>query len=207
MDSHAQMNKISADMRVSTAIAFKEWAVVVDALGRGTQSVILRKGGISERRGEFQVEHQQFWLFPTRFHEAEDSVVPGSRSDLRQIAASAPTGIVEISLLAVTDTVVRVASLESLQRLRGRHIWNDHVLEQRFHFGREPGLHAILARIYRRTATVRIPLLESYGGCKSWIELAEPIAGDLTPVLDDAAFDQEREVFHEQLGCHACSET
>jgi UDP-N-acetylglucosamine 2-epimerase (non-hydrolysing) len=28
--------------------AFKEWAVVVDALGRGEQTLILRKGGIQE---------------------------------------------------------------------------------------------------------------------------------------------------------------
>ena len=31
--------------------AFKEWAIVVDALGRGEQIIILRKGGISEGRG------------------------------------------------------------------------------------------------------------------------------------------------------------
>src|SRR5258705_3213217 len=44
--------------------AFKEWAIVVDALGRGEQIVILRKGGIREGRGGFHVEHPQFWLFP-----------------------------------------------------------------------------------------------------------------------------------------------
>ena len=37
--------------------AFKEWAIVVDALGRGRQSVILRKGGIAEGRGGFRPEH------------------------------------------------------------------------------------------------------------------------------------------------------
>ncbi len=37
-------------------IAFKEWAVIVDALGRGDQILILRKGGISEGRGGFQIE-------------------------------------------------------------------------------------------------------------------------------------------------------
>ena len=35
-------------------IAFKEWAMVVDALGRGEQIIILRKGGISEGRGGFK---------------------------------------------------------------------------------------------------------------------------------------------------------
>ena len=45
--------------------AFKEWAVIVDALGRGQQILILRKGGISEGPGGFQVEQPEFLLFPT----------------------------------------------------------------------------------------------------------------------------------------------
>ena len=32
------------------SIGFKEWAIVCEALGRGRQSVILRKGGIAEGR-------------------------------------------------------------------------------------------------------------------------------------------------------------
>ena len=61
-------------MQVSCEIAFREWAPVVDALGRGEQIIILRKGGIRENRGEFLVDHREFWLFPTQFHEAERSI-------------------------------------------------------------------------------------------------------------------------------------
>jgi hypothetical protein len=56
--------------------------VVVDALARGEQVLILRKGGIHEQRGEFRVSHREFWLFPTQYHEAESSVIP-SRSGAR----------------------------------------------------------------------------------------------------------------------------
>jgi hypothetical protein len=35
------------------SIAFKEWAIVCEALGRGGQSIILRKGGIAEGREGF----------------------------------------------------------------------------------------------------------------------------------------------------------
>src|SRR5213082_2938121 len=48
---------------------FKEWSLVCDALGRGRQSVILRKGGIAEGRGGFSFRHREFFLFPTFFHE------------------------------------------------------------------------------------------------------------------------------------------
>ena len=47
-------------MQPSSNIAFKEWAVVVDALGQGEQVLILRKGGIREERGEFHVDHREF---------------------------------------------------------------------------------------------------------------------------------------------------
>ncbi|HEY6229533.1 MAG TPA: DUF1802 family protein, partial [Verrucomicrobiae bacterium] len=61
-------------------IAFKEWAVIVDALGTGRQIVILRKGGISEGRGGFQVDHPEFLLFPTLFHQQRESVLPEAQA-------------------------------------------------------------------------------------------------------------------------------
>ncbi|HUR54032.1 MAG TPA: DUF1802 family protein, partial [Gemmataceae bacterium] len=51
------------------SIAFKEWAVICRALAEGRQSLILRKGGISEVGGEFRPEHESFLLYPTLFHE------------------------------------------------------------------------------------------------------------------------------------------
>ena len=52
-------------------VAFKEWAAVCRALADGTQTVILRKGGIAEAGGEFRPEHARFWLYPTHFHEQQ----------------------------------------------------------------------------------------------------------------------------------------
>ena len=51
------------------SIGFKEWSLVCNALGHGTQSVILRKGGIAEGREGFSFRHREFFLFPTFFHE------------------------------------------------------------------------------------------------------------------------------------------
>jgi hypothetical protein len=36
------------------SVGFKEWAIVGEALGRGGQSIILRKGGIAEGRRPIQ---------------------------------------------------------------------------------------------------------------------------------------------------------
>src|SRR5438093_782089 len=87
-------------MRVRADIAFKEWAVVVDALGRGEQILILRKGGIRERRGEFQVDHASFWLFATQHHEVERSIIPSKRPVLRELAARASTDFADIEFFA-----------------------------------------------------------------------------------------------------------
>src|SRR5260370_12859557 len=58
--------------------AIKEWAVVCQALARGKQAVILRKGGIAEAYGEFKVEHKQFWLYPTYLHQKPDGIKPNA---------------------------------------------------------------------------------------------------------------------------------
>ena len=60
--------------------AFKEWRVVVDALGRGEQIFILRKGGIHEGRGGFKMDYMEFALFPTEFHQQRDSVIPSAQA-------------------------------------------------------------------------------------------------------------------------------
>jgi hypothetical protein len=191
-------------MKTSGNIAFKEWAVVVDALGRGEQILILRKGGIREERGRFQVEHREFWLFPTLYHEAERAVIPSKRPALRDIAANAPKDGVDIEYYVVVNPVVQITSLELVRRLQGRHIWTEQALQERFQFGREPGLHALLTRVYRRPVPERSAMRESYGGCKSWVELerALPTEG-LTPVLADAEYNAQREQILEMVSNHA----
>ena len=51
------------------SVGFKEWAIVCEALGRGEQSIIVRKGGIAEGRDGFTFRHAEFFLCPTYFHE------------------------------------------------------------------------------------------------------------------------------------------
>ncbi len=191
-------------MQATSNIAFKEWAVVVDALGVGEQILILRKGGIRERRGEFDVDHNEFWLFPTQYHESENSVIPSKRPALRDIAGRASKELVEIEFYAVVDPVILIGDVSLLKNLQGRHIWNEGVLQERFGFGREPGLYAMVSRVYRLPAPERLAMRESYRGCKSWVELEQPInTTRLTPVLGDEHFSLQREEICDQLGVYA----
>ncbi len=176
-------------MTSGSQIAFKEWAVVVDALGHGEQVLILRKGGIHETGGQFRPEHRAFWLFPTKFHEEPGSVIPSKRPVLEALAAGASRDTVDLQYFAEVTEIHEIHDRPALKRLQGQHIWSEHVLEQRFEFGRAQTLFAMLVRVYRRAEPVRLPLTENYGGCKSWVELDQSLSPDtLAPVLDDTTF-------------------
>src|SRR4051812_22358877 len=110
-------------------IAFKEWAVVVDALGSGQQILILRKGGISEGRRGFQVDHAEFFLFPSLFHQERESVLPIAQARFDELVAKLQeTGKVQIELFAHVISWRRLETLASAERLTGQHIWRDDVV-------------------------------------------------------------------------------
>ena len=182
-------------------VAFKEWAVIVDALGRGEQILILRKGGISEERGGFQVEHPQFLLFPTRFHQQREAVLPAAQARFDQIAPAFPTvDRVRLEFLAEVVAWKRLDSLAVAERLRGQHVWRDDVIAERFDWGKGKNIFALAVKLFRLPQTVELPLLPGYGGCKSWVELDTEIAVEAAqPVLAEAAFADKLEAFHDAL--------
>jgi hypothetical protein len=177
--------------------AFKEWAVVVDALGRGEQILILRKGGIHEGKGGFQVEHPRFWLFPTLFHQQRESVLPMAQKRFDEIAPKfPPVDRVRIEFLAHVAEWRPLESLEQAQALRGQHIWTDAVIEERFEWGRSKNIFALAVQVFRLPQAVDLPVLPNYGGCKSWIDLDGDLpTKEAVPVLSDTAFAEKLERF------------
>src|SRR5262245_32547454 len=88
------------------SVGFKEWSVICAALAAGRQSLILRKGGIQEGRDGFRVAHERFWLFPTHYHEAAQSIRADGAEFLTAAERNqAPPGQVRIDLLAVVEQV------------------------------------------------------------------------------------------------------
>jgi hypothetical protein len=169
--------------------AFKEWAVVCQALATGRQSLILRKGGIVEEGGEFRPDQPEFLLFPTFSHQSPDSVIPEARPWLANLEADEPeAGTIALRHYGVVAEALRVRSLAAVLRLRGQHIWSDEVIEERFHRWRDL-IYALVVRVYALPQPVVLPLQEEYTGCKSWVELNCDIStAGSRPVLDDPAF-------------------
>jgi len=164
--------------------------MVVDALGRGEQILILRKGGISEGRGGFQVEHPRFLLFPTLFHQQRESVVPKAQARFDEIAPLFPPAeTLRIEFYAEVVEWRRVETLADAEALRGQHIWRDKVIAERFDWGKSKNIFAMAVRVFRLAAPITLPLLPVYGGCKSWVELEQDVdVNHAAPALSDSEF-------------------
>jgi hypothetical protein len=181
--------------------AFKEWAIIVDALTSGRQIIILRKGGLIEGPGGFKVEHPEFFLFPTLFHQQRESVLPEAQARFDEIMHLMPgPEVIRLECFARVEAWQKLESLSAAYALRGLHIWRDDVVEARFDWGRSKEIYAMAVRIFRLAAPVELPMRESYAGCKSWIELAEDIdTVDAHAVLDDTAFAAQLLLFQKAL--------
>ena len=60
------------------------------------------------------------------------------------------------------------------------------MIDERLKWKPETPLIVLLLRVYRLPEPQTIPYSQAYGGCKSWIDLLEPIPYDrLIPVLKD----------------------
>lgn len=183
-------------------IAFKEWAVVVDALARGDQLLILRRGGISEGAGGFQLEHERFLFFPTLFHQQRDSVIGTAQIRYDVIAPKLSPATVRIECFAEVVDWKLLNSIDAAMRLRGQHIWRDEVIREKFTFGRSKSIYAMAVRVFRLPLPVELPMLAQYGGCKSWVELDANVARDgAQPVLTDREFQSKLERFEEAFTC------
>jgi hypothetical protein len=79
----------------------------------------------------------------------------------------------------------------------------EQILQQRFEFGRAPGLHALITHVYQPPAPQQVAMHENNGGYESWIQLERKITADVTPVLTDAEFAAQREEICELPSSHA----
>lgn len=189
----------------TTAIGFKEWAFVCEALGQGVQTLILRKGGIHEGRGGFHFQHDDFWLFPTGFHNqaAQLHWTPPDAGAVT-VARDEERTTVTIKYHAHLHSVWRVTDWEKVAALAPMHIWKEEVVRERFAWNEESCLHVALVRVSVLSQPWTFPYQPTYGGCRSWVKLpagqGSENAKKLLPVMDDAAWNIVAEKMRDRLG-------
>jgi hypothetical protein len=184
----------------SLPTAFKEWAVICRALAEGRQTLILRKGGISEEGGTFRAEHSQFLLFPTYFHEHRGGVKPEYQPEFEAADRERPeAGTIAFTHLVRVSDVRYVTKLETALALDPFHAWTADVIRQRFYY-RTPGLFVLTVRVYRLVERAIRAERPEYAGCKTWVNLDQAVAtGGAFPVLSDAAFAEQTSLLQRVL--------
>lgn len=166
--------------------ALKEWSAAVHAMLDGRQTVLLRKGGIHEKRFDPRSDTApEFVFFPTVAHGHAERVRPEHRELLAPAAADSTEAELVIRAGATVVAAVAVDRPEGLAELADAHIWTpESVRADRLDFRPRHRLTVLVVRVRPLTEPVRLPRVSDYGGCKSWVDLpvrpswADPVHGD-----------------------------
>jgi hypothetical protein len=182
----------------ATTYALKEWAVAVDALEAGKTIILLRKGGIKEIGGRFQVQYPQALLYPTYEHQKPNLLKSEYAERVTPVASGWHPETVRIGSWADITDVFCVTEESTVEQLLPYHIWNEQWASDRTRWKPKQPLYVLLLRVYKLPQPSIIPYVPEYGGCKSWIELLQPISLDGSiPVLNDSECDRMRETIRE----------
>jgi hypothetical protein len=165
-----------------TTPALKEWSAAVHALLDGRQTVLLRKGGIGEKR--FEVAASRFLLFPTVAHSHLGRVRPEHRDLVSRAAADSTDAEIVVRAGAQVVDAVEVTRVEGLEKIARQHIWTaESVREDRLDFRPRHRLTVLVVSAVPLSEPVRLVRTPEYRGCTSWVTL--PVAPQWgTPVRD-----------------------
>lgn len=180
--------------------ALKEWAVTCDALLAGRQVLVVRKGGIGEKK--FELPHPSFFLFPTYAHQRPELVKPQYRERFAETLdrRDEPTtlalgGYAEI---AGSYPIQDVAALEAIDHL---HILAPSYAKERLRWRPKQPLWAVVLRVWRVDPAPTLAVTEEHHGCVSWVALPDDFRRlDGAPALDDAAFAEAARAVDLALG-------
>ena len=169
--------------------ALKEWAVTVEALGRGATALVVRKGGIREKA--FAVPKTRFLLLPGYEHQRPELIKPEFRGIMDDIPDLTDDGPLRFSSFAEVEEAYEVSEAEDLAALNDHHMWTHEYAESRFKWRPKKPLTVLVLRTYVLAEAVELPNREGYGGCKSWIELEESVSVEgARPALSDGEFEE-----------------
>ncbi|AKK27185.1 DUF1802 family protein [Mycobacterium sp. EPa45] len=165
--------------------ALKEWSAAVHALLDGRQTVLLRKGGIHEKR--FAVAADDFLLFPTVAHSHAERLRPEHRDLLDEAAPDSTEDHIVIRAAAKVVAAIAVSDAEGLADIEDLHIWTaESVQADRVDFRPRHQLTVLVVQAFPLTEPIQLAREPHYRGCTSWVQL--PATADLAgPVHDSAA--------------------
>ena len=167
----------------------KEWAVAVRALERGETAIVIRKGGIHEKA--FAVKDSRFLLLPGYEHQRPDLLKPEYRELLNDIPDLTDDGPLRFTSFAEVKGAYELSEPESLEAIDPYHMWTPEYAESRFRWRPKKPLTVLVLCTFILPEPVELPYSEAYAGCKSWIELEDPVSTEGSrPALDGDGFEK-----------------
>ncbi|MFQ5940137.1 MAG: DUF1802 family protein [Nitrososphaerales archaeon] len=164
----------------------KEWAIVVNALEKGEQCVLFRKGGILD--AGFSVESSEFMLFPTFAHQTKDYLRDDYKERFEELRLQGNAKSVTITSAGKVVNVRETSDKEKIRKLNKYHVYNDDFIDYRMEWNPEKPMTILFVRTYFLDNPLTIDILPEYSGCRSWIRLnASSSLGK--PVFNDKEFD------------------
>jgi hypothetical protein len=167
----------------------KEWAVAVRALERGDTALVVRKGGIGEKA--FAVKDSRFLLLAGYEHQRPELLKAEYRALLETIPNLTDDGPLRFTSFAEVWGAYEIFESEPLEAIDPYHIWTPQYAESRFRWRPKKPLTVLVLRTYLLPEPIELPYSETYGGCKSWIELQQRVSTTgARPALEDETFNR-----------------
>lgn len=171
-----------------------------NALGRGVQIFLLRKGGIREDGRHFKIEHEKFLLYPGLFHEGELLLKAENQSLLEETVDADFNQVIPFSVYCELIETIEISEEHQVRALDEFHIWSKEFPVKRFKWRPRHPLKLLIVRAYKLDTPTTVNVTDAYGGCKSWVELGDPIdISNLAPALTDTEFELEVSKIHKAL--------
>lgn len=158
--------------------ALKEWSVAIDALASGETILLLRKGGIKENQGKFSAEANQVVLFPTFEHQKPKLLKPQYQNAVEPVAKGWHPSTITLKAWADITHIFLTDDADKVARLSAFHIWQPNLAQDRLKWKPKQPLYVLALRTYRFPEPIILSWHESYGGCQSWVPLADGITVD-----------------------------
>lgn len=169
--------------------ALKEWDTAVTALLKGQTILLVRKGGIREQQGRFQVVSHQVVLMPTFEHQKPELIKPEFQPLVKPAPPKETPDAISFAGWAEITHGFTLPSTEAALDLVPDLIWTGQFVQERLQWQSERPLYGLLLRAYRFNKPVSKPWHSGYRGCRSWVEVGSSVAVDnSTPALTEADY-------------------
>lgn len=185
--------------------ALKEWSPIVSALEDGTQTIIIRKGGL--REPVFKPQARRFYLFPTKYHIDHDLLKPEVRDKYQTALRYDPKQQSHLEFTYISEITGAWTTCDPsiLEVTNNLHVYGKGFLDTRLRWRAQQPLTVLELRVYHAETyaddgddsfVARVLNDEKFYGCFSWVGLEGSFASAATdlgaPVLDDVEFEAKQ---------------